>query len=160
MTDHINNKSVQKVYNALLSFGLNPQIIEFPESTRTAQDAANAIGCEVAHIVKSLIFCTQETNQPVLVLTSGINRVNEKMIEQLVGEKIKKADADFAREVTGFAIGGVPPVAHVQQITTIIDCDLLQYETLWAAAGTPNTVFSLQSSDLVNITQGRVAKVC
>ena len=160
MTDHTKNKNVQKVQNELLFFGLNSQIIEFSESTRTAQDAANAIGCEVAHIVKSLIFCTQDTNQPVLVLTSGINRVNEKMIEQLIGEKIKKADADFTREVTGFAIGGVAPLGHAQHIKTIIDEDLLQYDTLWAAAGTPNTVFSLQSSDLIKITQGIVAKVC
>ena len=157
--NHINNKSVQKVQQELAALGLDTQIVEFSESTRTAQDAANAIGCEIAHIVKSLIFCTQTTHKPVLVLTSGINRVNEKMIEELVGEKIKKADADFTREVTGFAIGGVPPIGHAQQITTIIDEDLLKYPVVWAAAGTPHTVFSLRSSDLVAITKGIVAKV-
>jgi len=158
--NHLSNKNVQKVQQKLESLSINSQIIEFSESTRTAQEAANAIGCEIAHIVKSLIFCTQTTHKPVLVLTSGVNRVNEKMIEKLVSEKIKKADADFTREVTGFAIGGVPPIGHAQQITTIIDCDLLQYTTLWAAAGTPYTVFSLTPSELVTITQGTVAKVC
>src|SRR5438132_8065851 len=152
MSHEITNKSVEKVQAALTHYGLNTKIVKFPATTRTAQEAANEIGCDIAHIVKSLIFCTQETHQPILVLTSGINRVNEKTIEQLVGEKIKRADADFVRQVTGFAIGGVPPFAHAQKITTFIDEDLLQYDQVWAAAGTPHTVFCLPSSELARVT--------
>jgi prolyl-tRNA editing enzyme YbaK/EbsC (Cys-tRNA(Pro) deacylase) len=159
MVDGNVSKSVEKVQEKLTSYGITTKIVEFSASTRTAQEAADAIGCTVAQIVKSLIFCTQQTNQPVLVLTSGINRVNEKVIEQLVGEKIKKADADFTRAVTGFAIGGIPPVGHAQKITAFIDEDLLQYEQVWAAAGTPHTVFSLPSSDLARITDGTVARI-
>jgi Cys-tRNA(Pro) deacylase len=159
MFEDITSKSVYKVEEILKNYGIDTKIVQFPQSTRTAQEAADAIGCSIAQIVKSLIFCTEKTHQPILVLTSGINRVNEKVIENLVGEKIKKADADFTRNVTGFAIGGVPPVGHTQKITTYIDEDLLQYPEVWAAAGTPHTVFSLQSSDLQRITDGIVAKV-
>ncbi len=159
MSVEITSKSAQKVNDILKDYGIDTKIVQFPESTRTAQEAANAIGCDIAHIVKSLIFCTEKTHQPILVLTSGINRVNEKIIESLVGEKIKKADAEFTRNVTGFAIGGVPPFGHLQKITTFIDEDLLQYKTVWAAAGTPHTVFSLIPSDLQRITDGAVVKV-
>ena len=159
MADKIINKGTEKVQEQLNSYGITTKIIEFSESTRTAQDAADAIGCSIAQIVKSLIFCTQQTHKPILVLTSGVNRVNEKIIEQLVGEKIKKADADFTRTVTGFAIGGVPPIAHAQKITTFIDKALLQYQQVWAAAGTPHTVFCLNPSDLVRITDGTIISV-
>lgn len=157
--DEITSKSVEKVQDTLTQFGLTTKIIQFSASTRTAQDAADAIGCDVAQIVKSLIFCTQETHKPILVLTSGINRVNEKVIEQQVGEKIKKADADFTRTVTGYAIGGVPPIAHAQKILTFIDKDLLQYQQVWAAAGTPHAVFCLNSADLVRLTGGTIIAV-
>ncbi len=159
MSVEITSKSAQKVNDVLKDYGIDTKIVQFPESARTAQEAANAIGCDIAHIVKSLIFCTEKTHQPILVLTSGVNRVNEKIIESLVGEKIKKADAEFTRNVTGFAIGGVPPFGHLQKITTFIDEDLLQYKTVWAAAGTPHTVFSLIPSDLQRITGGAVVKV-
>jgi prolyl-tRNA editing enzyme YbaK/EbsC (Cys-tRNA(Pro) deacylase) len=159
MADEIISKSVEKVQDKLASYGITTKIVEFSASTRTAQEAADAIGCTIAQIVKSLIFCTQQTNQPILVLTSGDNRVNEKVIEQLVSEKIKKADADFVRTVTGFAIGGVPPIGHAQKITTFIDEDLLQYEQVWAAAGTPHTVFSLPSSELARVTGGIIARI-
>jgi len=159
MSAEVINKNVEKVQVALARFGIKTKIVYFSESTRTAQQAADAIGCTVAQIVKSLIFCTERTQQPVLVLTSGINRVNEKAIEQLVDEKIKKADADFTKKVTGFVIGGIPPLGHTQKITTFIDEDLLQYDTVWAAAGTPHTVFSLNSQDLVRIADGTIAKV-
>ena len=159
MSSQVNISSVQKVQAALAAYGIDSKIVEFSASTRTAQQAADEIGCNIAEIVKSLIFCTQETHQPILVLTSGINRVNEKMIEQCIGEKIKKADADFVRNVTGFAIGGVPPFAHAQKIKTLIDKDLLQYERVWAAAGTPFTVFSLSSSDLARITGGTIVRI-
>ncbi len=153
------HKSAQSVQDFLSKQGLIFKVIELLASTRTANEAAATIGCEVAQIVKSLIFRTKETNRPILVLASGVNRVNEKTIEKEVGEKIEKADADFTREVTGFAIGGVPPVGHKQPIDTLIDEDLLKFEELWAAAGTSNAVFSLHSSDLENLTDGKVISI-
>lgn len=153
------NKNVESIQKILTDLGIITEIIEFPQSTRTAQDAANAIGCDVAQIAKSIIFCTEKNNNPILVLTSGSNRVNEKTIDAIVGENIKKADANFTKTVTGFAIGGVPPIGHVQKIKTFIDEDLLQYKTVWAAAGTPHTVFCLPSSDLQRITEGIVISV-
>lgn len=153
------SKSAQSVQDALSKKGLQFNVIELSASTRTANDAAAAIGCEVAQIIKSLIFQTKESHKPILVLVSGVNRVNEKLVEKEVGEKIIKADADFTREVTGFAIGGVPPVGHKQFIDTYIDEDLLQYAELWAAAGTPNAVFSLPSCDLAILTNGKVTAI-
>ena len=153
------SKSAQTVQDALASRGLSLKVVEFPASTRTAQDAATAIGCTVAQIVKSLIFRTSVTHRPVLVLVSGVNRVNEKILEQQIGEKIEKADAEFAREATGFAIGGIPPVGHKQRIQTFIDADLLNYKEIWAAAGTPNAVFCLESVHLVPLTHGTVITV-
>jgi len=153
------SKSAQSVQNALTKKGLSLNVVEFPASTRTAQDAANAIGCQVAQIVKSLIFRTQQTQKPILVLASGVNRVNEKMVEKHVGEKIEKADADFARQTTGFAIGGIPPVGHTQIIETFIDEDLLALNELWAAAGTPNAVFSIKTTDLQPLTNGKIISI-
>jgi prolyl-tRNA editing enzyme YbaK/EbsC (Cys-tRNA(Pro) deacylase) len=153
-------KSAQSVQNVLAQKGLTCEIVEFPSSTRTAQEAADAIGCDVAQIVKSLIFKTKNTHKPVLVLASGPNRVHEATIESYVGEKIAKADAEFTREVTGFAIGGIPPVGHAQQIEHIfIDQDLLKHADLWAAAGTPHAVFRLSSKDLVSIVPGKVVSI-
>jgi prolyl-tRNA editing enzyme YbaK/EbsC (Cys-tRNA(Pro) deacylase) len=152
-------KSAQSVQDALSEKGLQNRVINFPASTKTAQDAAATIGCQVAQIVKSLIFKTKDSNKPILVLASGVNRVNEKTIETHVSEKITKADADFARETTGFAIGGIPPIGHQQAIETFIDEDLLKFEELWAAAGTPNTVFNLNSSDLQGLTNGKIISI-
>ncbi|MCB1109914.1 MAG: YbaK/EbsC family protein [Chlamydiia bacterium] len=153
------SKSAQNVQEALNQKGVVTKVVELPASTRTADEAAQAIGCIVAQIVKSLIFQTKETHRPILVLASGVNRVNEKLIGKAVGEKIRKADADFTREVTGFAIGGIPPIGHKTPIATYIDEDLLQHQTLWAAAGTPHAVFSLDSSLLVDLTQGTVIAI-
>lgn len=153
------SKSAQTVQDALTQKGLEFKVVELSASTRTANDAAATIGCEVAQIVKSLLFKTKDSHQPILVLASGINRVNEKTIETYVSEKILKADADFTREVTGFAIGGVPPVGHKQIIQTFIDEDLLKYEEIWAAAGTPNAVFSLHSSDLQKLINGKIVNI-
>lgn len=153
------SKSAQRVQSALSQKGLEFKVIELPSSTRTATEAAATIGCEVAEIIKSLVFRTKETNKPILVLASGINRVNEKSIEKEIGEKISKADADFTREVTGFAIGGVPPVGHQQPIITFIDEDLIKLNELWAAAGTPNAVFNLHSQDLVKLTHGKIISI-
>jgi len=146
--------SAMKVQEALNRFGMDCQVVELPQSTRTAQEAANTVGCELAQIVKSLVFKGLQSGNPILVLTSGANRVNENLLREVVGEPIGKADADFVRERTGFAIGGVPPVGHSEPIRTFIDEDLMAFDEVWAAAGTPNAVFRLTTSDLRKITEG------
>ncbi len=132
-------------------------VLEFPEGTRTAEDAARAIGCTVAQIVKSLLFRAAASGRPVLALTSGVNRADESLLAGLVGEPVTRADPVFVRESTGFAIGGVPPVAHLVPPVTLIDEDLMGFAEIWAAAGTPNAVFRLTPQDLVRLTGGRVA---
>lgn len=153
------SKNAKQVQSALATFGLDLVVVEFPDSTRTAQEAADAIGCSVEQIVKSLVFQRQPSGKPLLIAASGGNRVNEKRIKEILGEKIERADAEFVREVTGIPIGGVPPLAHTQPIETIIDEDLMQYDEIWAAAGTPNAVFRLKPHELVIITSGRVEKI-
>lgn len=153
------SKSAQSVQNVLDQKGIQTTVIELPSSTRTAQEAAQTIGCQIGQIVKSLIFKTKESNTPILILASGPNRVNEAMIEAVVDEKIVKADADFTREVTGFAIGGIPPIGHKQTIKTFIDKDLMNFEEGWAAAGTPNAVFNLKTIDLQNLTNGDIIQI-
>lgn len=159
MSDKKLSNKAQRVQAALAEFGLDLVVMEFPESTRTAQEAAEAVGCQVGQIVKSLIFQRQPSGQAILIAASGSNRVNEKQIKVLLGEKILRADAEFVRQVSGYPIGGVPPLAHDQKIETIIDQDLLQYEQVWAAAGTPNAVFRLSPQQLVRITNGRLEKI-
>ncbi len=134
-------------------------VLEFDASTKTAADAAAAIGCTIAQIAKSIIFRAESSGRAVLVITSGSNRVDETKIAALVGEKIGRADADFVRAQTGFAIGGVPPVGHDRPPIVFIDQDLAALGTLWAAAGTPNAVFQLTWTDLCALTGGRVAAV-
>lgn len=159
MSSEFLSSSAQKVQRALEALGLSLQVIEMPDSTRTAQEAAQAVGCQVGQIVKSLVFKTKRSQRPVLVVASGQNRVNEKKLESFLGEPLGKADADFVRENTGYAIGGVPPVGHVQQIETFVDKDLFQYESIWAAAGTPRSVFCLTPDDLVRMTGGKVVDI-
>ena len=151
--------SAKKVQDVLRSQGLQLEVVELSDSTRTAAEAAQAVGCEVGQIVKSLIFKSKHTQRPILVIASGANRVNEKKIEVLIGEALGKADADFVRAQTGFVIGGVPPVGHTRQLETFIDEDLLQYAFLWAAAGTPHAVFRLAPDELVKITGGKVVNI-
>lgn len=158
MSDQL-SPSAQKVQNALHRFGLDLQVVELPASTRTAMEAAQAVGCSVGQIVKSLIFRGQQSDAPLLILVSGSNRVNEAAIATQIGEPIAKADADFVRQHTGFVIGGVPPVGHTQELPTLIDEDLLQYEEIWAAAGTPNAVFRLPARDLTRISNGKVTRI-
>ena len=153
------SSSAQKVQDALDAFGMTLQVVELPASTRSAAEAAQAIGCQVGQIAKSLVFMGKKTGYPVLVIASGVNRVNEKQIGELLGESIAKADADFVRQQTGFVIGGVPPVGHAQPLNTFVDEDLLEYEVIWAAAGTPHAVFQLEPSNLVRITSGRVVSI-
>lgn len=149
------HKSAEIVRQALFERGAECNVIELSESARTADEAALAIGCQVGQIVKSLLFCTRETKRPVLILVSGSNRVDEKGMQKYTGEKIRKADPEFTRDVTGFAIGGIPPIGHKSSISSIfIDEDLLQYDLLWAAAGTPHAVFSLTPGQLLEMTGG------
>jgi len=151
--------SAQRVQDALTKLNLTLQVVELPGSTRSAAEAAEAIGCSVGQIAKSLIFKTRGSQKPVLVIASGVNRVDEKKIATGLGEKITKADADFVRQHTGFAIGGVPPVGHAEPIITFIDEDLLAFDEIWAAAGTPNAVFRLTGNDLIRATHGKVMEV-
>jgi prolyl-tRNA editing enzyme YbaK/EbsC (Cys-tRNA(Pro) deacylase) len=151
--------SALKVQETLRLLKCDSQVIEFQDSTRTSAEAAERVGCHIGQIVKSLIFRGQTSGKPVLVLTSGANRVDENRIGQFTGETIGRADAEFVRATTGFAIGGVPPVGHIQSLETYLDEDLFQYEILWAAAGTPNAVFRLTPDILITLTSGKVIKV-
>ena len=151
--------SAEKVQQAVRELGYEFTIVEFDESTRTSVDAANAIGCTVGQIAKSVIFKAAESGKPVLVLASGPNRVDTKLLSQALGEPIAKADASFVRESTGFVIGGVPPVGHSEPVQTFIDQDLFNFDEIWAAAGTPNAVFRLTPHALEAMTGGQVIAV-
>jgi prolyl-tRNA editing enzyme YbaK/EbsC (Cys-tRNA(Pro) deacylase) len=151
--------TAQRVQDLLTARGFPCTVIEYAESTHTAQEAADRAGCLLGQITKSLIFRGKQSSKPILVLTSGANRVNEKLISEYAGEPISRADADFVRSVTGFAIGGVPPAGHIQQMETYLDEDLLQYPTVWAAAGTPNAIFELTPGALLELTGANVARV-
>ncbi|MGD8553367.1 MAG: YbaK/EbsC family protein [Anaerolineales bacterium] len=151
--------SAQRVQAALDRKGVRLEVVELPASTRTAKEAAQAVGCEVGQIAKSLVFRSEASGKPVLVIASGSNRVDERLVEQHVGERVAIANAEFVREATGFAIGGVPPIGHKATLATLIDEDLLEYEEIWAAAGTPHAVFKLQPDVLAEITDGVVIQV-
>jgi Cys-tRNA(Pro) deacylase len=151
--------SAHKVQKALKARGLNCEVVQMQQMTRTAEDAAQAVGCDVGQIVKSLIFRSKPSGKPILVVASGANRVNEKVLSRQISESVKMANAEFVREMTGFAIGGVPPVGHKHPLTIFIDKDLLQYEEIWAAAGTPQAVFKLTPDELKRITDGKVISV-
>jgi prolyl-tRNA editing enzyme YbaK/EbsC (Cys-tRNA(Pro) deacylase) len=151
--------TAQKVQDLLTSGGYDCKVIEYAESTRTSQEAADRAGCTLGQIAKSLIFKGKTTHKPVLVMTSGLNRVDEKRVGGYAGEPIGRADADFVRAATGFAIGGVPPLGHSQTIETYLDEDLMQYATIWGAAGTPNAIFELTPADLQKMTGGRIVLV-
>jgi prolyl-tRNA editing enzyme YbaK/EbsC (Cys-tRNA(Pro) deacylase) len=151
--------SARRVQEVLESLGVSNRVMEMTETTRSAQDAARAVGCEVGQIAKSLVFKGASSHKGILVVASGANRVNEKTLSRQLGEPALKADADFVRQATGFAIGGVPPVGHPQPLTVFIDEDLFQYADIWAAAGTPQAVFKLTPQELQKITGGRVVCV-
>jgi prolyl-tRNA editing enzyme YbaK/EbsC (Cys-tRNA(Pro) deacylase) len=151
--------SAERVRQALARLGLMPDIKEFSETTRTSAEAAAAIGCTVAQIAKSVVFRAVGLNRAVLVMASGANRVDEKLVAAAVGDRIAKADAAFVRDRTGFAIGGVAPVGHTEKPVTLIDENLLQYAEIWAAAGTPNSVFRLTPEALIAMTGGRVIAI-
>jgi len=151
--------SVQKVQDALKALGFPNEVMELQTSTRTSAEAAQTVGCQVGQIAKSIIFRRKQTDKPILVIASGSNRVNEKRIEELISEPLGKADATFVRQETGFVIGGVPPIGHLEKLDTFIDEDLLQYEEIWAAAGSPNAVFKLTPSNLIKMTDGRIISI-
>ena len=130
-----------------------------PGTTKTAKDAAAAVGCSVAPIAKSIVFRAAESGKAVLVIASGANRVNEHRMAELIGEPVEKATPEFVREKTGFVIGGVPPVGHATPIDIWIDEDLLQFEQLWAAAGTPFSLFPIEPEQLRKITGGKVEAI-
>ncbi|HKU94462.1 MAG TPA: YbaK/EbsC family protein [Vineibacter sp.] len=149
--------SAQKVEDWLAARGLSGRVMEMPDSTRTSVEAAAAIGCTVAQIAKSLLFRGRDSGRPVLVIASGVNRVDEGKVAGLLGERISRPDAGYVRDATGYVIGGVPPVAHDAAITTLIDTDLMALEPIWAAAGTPFAVFRLTPAELVALSGGQVA---
>ena len=151
--------SAQRVRDEAGRLGLEIAVMEMAASTRTAQDAAAACGCEVAQIVKSLVFRGSESGRPYLMLVSGSNRLNETGVAAILGEALTRPDADYVREVTGFAIGGVPPFAHVSPMQVFVDEDLVRFETVWAAAGTPRAVFAASPGSLVNALGAKVLKV-
>lgn len=152
--------SAQKVQDLLNERGFSHlEVQELSQSTRTAQEAADAVGCTVGQIVKSLIFRGASSQKPYLLLVSGLNRVDVHGVEERLGEKLEKPDADYVRQVTGFAIGGVPPFGHSTPLSAVIDPDLLQYPKVFAAAGTPNAIFGLSPNELVDITGGQTIAV-
>ncbi len=151
--------NVRRVKEALLQGGIDVQIVAMEESARTAQMAADAINCQVAQIVKSLVFKAEGRELAVLALVSGANRLDEQLVEEQLGFKLEKANAAFVRDMTGFAIGGVAPVGHLKASQTIIDQDLLLFPTVWAAAGHPNTVFPISPQQLIKLSGGTVMVV-
>ena len=149
--------SAQKVADAAQALGLDVEIVEFEQTTRSAQDAAEAIGCQVAQIVKSLLFVVD--GQPVMALVSGANRLDKRKLAALRGvgrKKVKRADADTAKAATGFSIGGVPPFGHKSSLPVYVDQYLTHFEVVWAAAGTPFAVFAITPDELVRASGGMV----
>jgi prolyl-tRNA editing enzyme YbaK/EbsC (Cys-tRNA(Pro) deacylase) len=159
MSAEFTSATVQRVQDALRALGRGHEVVDLGLSARTAADAARAVGCRVDQIAKSLVFRLGHSGRPLLVVTSGANRVNEQKVAALVGEPLERADADFVRAETGFAIGGVAPIGHAKSVPTLLDEYLLTFDEIWAAAGHPNMVFRLTPADLLQMTGGRVAAV-
>jgi prolyl-tRNA editing enzyme YbaK/EbsC (Cys-tRNA(Pro) deacylase) len=156
--DHL-SASAQKVQASLTALGLDCHVVELPGSTRTAEEAAQAIGCAAGQIVKSLVLVGKKSKRTFLVLASGPNRVDLAAIGVHVGEKVKMASAERVRQQTGFAVGGVPPLGHANPLPAYIDRCLIGYAEIWAAAGTPHAVFRLTPADLVRMTNGEVIDI-
>lgn len=150
-------QSVLRVADALGAAGLAAEIRELSASTRTAEEAATAVGTTVPRIVKSLVFLADDT--PILALVSGSNLLDTERLGTALGKRISRADAATVRAATGFAIGGVPPLGHATALDVLIDRDLLQFDVVWAAAGTPHAVFPIAPADLVRATGGRVMEL-
>lgn len=141
-----------RIQSLLAEAGLYTGVVEFEQPTRTSAEAATAIGCAVAEIAKSIVFRGKASQRPVLVVASGDNRVCEAKVAALVGEPLGRAPAEFVREATGFAIGGIPPLGHTQPLLMLLDQDLRRFDTVWAAAGTPFSVFPLAPAQLATLT--------
>ncbi len=151
--------AARRVQDALTALG-RPYVVRLLDhSTRTASEAAQAVGCQVAQIAKSLVFRGQASSRPVLVIACGANRVSETRLADLFGEPVVMADPDFVRRETGFAIGGVAPVGLAAPLTIYIDADLLQFDEIWSAAGTPHAVFPMPPADLAALTGGQVVSI-
>ena len=153
------SEAAQRVQDKLRAGGFTNTVRELEVPVRTAAAAAEAVGCSPAQIVKSLVFQGAMSGVPVLVVASGGHRVSEARLSELLGEPVAMGPARFVREVTGFAIGGIPPIAHTRTLTTFVDAHLLRIGDLWAAAGHPNALFTLTGDELVRMTNGRVAEV-
>jgi len=156
MSSSLLPSKAQRVQDFLRYHGMDTAVVQVASSARTAQEAAEAIECQVEQIVKSLIFKKKPSGEPVLFLVSGRNRLCEKKIKEHLKADIEKAEADFTLQVTGFVIGGIPPFAHLKPLSTYIDEDLLAFETVWAAAGTSHTVFQISPQQLINLTRGTI----
>jgi prolyl-tRNA editing enzyme YbaK/EbsC (Cys-tRNA(Pro) deacylase) len=148
------NRAVRRFLHTAREVGFEPEVKEFPQGTRTAADAAAAIGCQVGQIVKSLVFVAG--SEPFIALTSGTNRADTDRLSELMGGRpVRRAEAEEARSATGFAIGGTPPFGHPRRLAVLCDRDLLRYELVWAAAGTPHSVFPIAPSELLRISGAR-----
>ena len=152
-------RGARRVRTALLELGLPGDIHRLADSTRTAPEAAAAVGCELGAIVKSLVMRGVRTKEPLLVLVSGDNRADVELIEAAVDEPVERPDAGYVREVTGYAIGGIPPVGHPDPVRTLMDEDLLRFETVWAAAGHPHAVFPVAPAALAQATGAHVTRL-
>ena len=152
-------RSSRRVRDALLSLGLPADIHRLADSTRTAPEAAAAVGCELGAIVKSLVFRGTSSGDPLLALVSGSNRADEALVAGAFGEPVERPDAAYVREATGYSIGGIPPVGHPAPVRVVVDEDLLRFETVWAAAGNPHAVFPIAPADLVGVTGGIVTRL-
>ncbi len=151
--------SALRVQSILTNSGIKSQVVEFEQSTHTSAEAAAAIGCSVAEIAKSILFRGRQSGTPIMVVASGSNRVSEKKVATLIGEKLERADTDFVRDATGYVIGGVAPVGHARPVHLLLDEDLQQFPRIWAAAGTPFSVFPLTPGELSTLTGASWANV-
>jgi prolyl-tRNA editing enzyme YbaK/EbsC (Cys-tRNA(Pro) deacylase) len=151
--------SAQKVAEAAAALGLNVNVTEMTGSTRTAEDAAQACGCDVGQIVKSLVFQGADSGAAYLLLVSGSNRVDEAKTAAIIGEPLKRPDAAFVRAATGYAIGGIPPLGHATALPVFMDEDLLRYDVVWAAAGTPRAIFAVHPARLQAATAASVIAI-
>ncbi|THB70048.1 MAG: YbaK/EbsC family protein [Desulfobulbaceae bacterium] len=148
------SNSAQKVQDYLSGQGYDLKVIERDDSTRTAAEAAESVGCKVGQIAKSLIFRNKRDSSPILIVASGANRVDTKKVSAVLGFKLGRADGNYVKEHVGFAIGGIPPVGHLNKLQTILDPDLKKYDSIWAAAGTPHALFEITPDALQDITDG------
>jgi prolyl-tRNA editing enzyme YbaK/EbsC (Cys-tRNA(Pro) deacylase) len=151
--------SALRIAGLLRDAGIEANVVEFEQPTRTSADAAAAIGCSVAEIAKSVVFRGKASGQAIVVVASGTNRVSEEKVAAVVGETLARADADFVRAATGYVIGGVAPIGHAQPVKLLLDGDLRQFAKVWAAGGTPHTVFPLTPEELRQVTRAEWSDV-